>query len=120
MDNAIVSDDIIRVRVNDEIIRHWILNFLQSSLAKDQLDRNEYGTVQQHIEPHHVSGLLVPIPEDWASVRAIINKSMQASELRQRLAEMNDELVAAFKVTLDAAIKEGEEAIEIGDAVEVA
>ena len=67
-DGAIVSDDLIRVRVPDERLRWYLYSFLQSRMGQDQMLRNEYGSIQQHLEPHHVADLLIPIPDDWDMV----------------------------------------------------
>jgi type I restriction-modification system DNA methylase subunit len=62
-DGAIVSDDLIRVRIPSPELRHYVFGFLQTRFAQDQMLRNEYGAVQQHLEPEHVRNLLVPVPD---------------------------------------------------------
>ncbi len=69
---AIVSDDAIRVRIKSPDLRAYVYAYLQSPFAQNQLLRNEYGAVQQHIEPSHVGNVLIPIPDDWDSVAPII------------------------------------------------
>lgn len=91
LDGAIVSDDAIRFRLNDPELRAYAYVWLQSRAAQDQLLINEYGAVQQHLEPAHVADLLIPIPDDWERVRPIIEsgrafffakeRADQASEL---------------------------------------
>ena len=68
LDGAIVSDDAIRVRINDPKLRRYVFAYLQTAQAQDQLRINEYGSVQQHLEPTHLRDLLVPIPLDWSTV----------------------------------------------------
>jgi type I restriction enzyme M protein len=77
LDDAIISDDAIRVRIRNEDLRAYVFAYLQSAHAQNQLLRNEYGAVQQHLEPHHVSDLLVPIPEDWARVQGAIDAAKE-------------------------------------------
>ena len=72
LDNAIVSDDMIRVVIPDEFKRFYVYAFLQSSDAYDQMIRNEYGAVQQHLEPQHIKDIIIPIPENWEDVREIV------------------------------------------------
>ena len=98
-DGAIVSDDLIRVRVPDERLRWYLYSFLQSRLGQDQMLRNEYGSIQQHLEPHHVANLLVPIPDDWdmvaASLRATKALIMAKEEVfreGQRAEELSEAL----------------------------
>jgi type I restriction-modification system DNA methylase subunit len=74
---AIVSDDAIRVRIADEDLRAYVFAYLQSAHAQNQLRRNEYGAVQQHLEPDHVGDLLVPIPDDWSRVRAAVDAAKE-------------------------------------------
>ena len=75
LDNAIVSDDLIRVRIQDKEKRAYIFAFLQSVAAQNQILRNEYGAVQQHLEPIHISDILVPVPENWNTVASEIDSS---------------------------------------------
>ena len=72
LNGAIVSDDLIRVRIPDEGIRNYALQFLQSDMALNQMLKNEYGAVQQHLEPNHVSDILIPIPANWADADQLI------------------------------------------------
>ncbi len=82
-DNAIVSDDLIRVICPDENLRHYVYMYLMSQYAQDQFKRNEYGTIQQHLEPAHVKGILIPIPEDVSLIQPIIDKSKQALQFKE-------------------------------------
>ena len=49
--------------------------------------RNEYGSVQQHLEPNHVSDILIPVPNDWITVAPLIQKTKQALALKESLEE---------------------------------
>lgn len=73
--NAIVSDDMIRVRIPDENIRFYVYAYLQSEAGFHQMLRNEYGSVQQHLEARHISNILIPIPHNWDSVSHIIDSA---------------------------------------------
>jgi type I restriction enzyme M protein len=73
LDDAIISDDAIRVRIGNEDLRAYVFAYLQSEHAQNQLLPNEYGAVQQHLEPHHVSDLLIPIPADWSRVQGAVD-----------------------------------------------
>ncbi|WP_061712676.1 N-6 DNA methylase [Kocuria palustris] len=72
MDGQIVSDDMIRVRVPSEELRAYVAAFLLSDNAVSQMLINEYGSVQQHLEPEHVRDLLLPIPEDWDDAKDMV------------------------------------------------
>ena len=74
MAGQIVSDDMIRVRIKSDKLRAYVIAFLLSANASDQMLRNEYGSIQQHLEPAHVKDLLVPVPDDWRTVEEIIEQ----------------------------------------------
>lgn len=84
-DNAIVSDDLIRVRIQNADLRSYVFHFLQTHYAQDQMLRNEYGAIQQHLEPEHIRNLLVPVPDSWDEVRNIINDVERTIALREEL-----------------------------------
>ncbi|MFJ3958468.1 N-6 DNA methylase [Arthrobacter sp. NPDC090010] len=73
LDGAIVSDDMVRVRISSPTLRAYVIGFLMSENAKHQILRNEYGAVQQHLEPEHVRDLLLPIPDDWSTVVRLVD-----------------------------------------------
>lgn len=97
LDSAIVSDDAIRVRIADERLRNYVFAFLQTKVAQDQMRINEYGAVQQHLEPDHVKNLLIPIPADWADVQQTLDKA----EAFFASKELQDDSMASI-LTLDA------------------
>jgi type I restriction enzyme M protein len=69
---AIVSDDMIRIRIADEELRAYVYAYLQTDFALGQMKRNEYGAVQQHLEPRHIAGIMIPIPEDMRLLKDVI------------------------------------------------
>ncbi|MCL6481796.1 MAG: N-6 DNA methylase [Firmicutes bacterium] len=99
-DNAIVSDDLIRIEIPDEDLRHYVYVFLQSQLAQDQFKRNEYGSIQQHLEPAHVREVLIPIPDDIEVVRDIIDKSKKALEAKEAAQDLHKGAMNALEPLL--------------------
>jgi type I restriction enzyme M protein len=91
LNNAIVSDDLIRVRIKDEYLRHYVYSFLKTKAAYDQMIRNEYGAVQQHLEPNHIKDILIPIPDNWETVRQIVESSIKLIDAKELLEEINNE-----------------------------
>lgn len=84
MDGQVVSDDMVRVRVPSESVRAYVAAFLLSDNVKTQMLKNEYGAVQQHLEPGHVRDLLVPVPDDWNDATDMIESGrafIQAKEM---------------------------------------
>lgn len=80
----LVSDDLVRVRVKDEKLRAYLLAYLASSTAYSLMLLDEYGSVQQHLQPRHIQEMLVPVPEDWDNASAILkagNSLIKAMEV---------------------------------------
>ncbi|MDO4629076.1 MAG: restriction endonuclease subunit S [Planctomycetia bacterium] len=81
--NYIISDDLIRVRVQNENLRAYLLTYFTSQTALALMLLDEYGSVQQHLQPRHIQEMLIPIPEDWSQVQKMIDvgkKYIQAME----------------------------------------
>lgn len=72
-DEYVISDDLVRVRVPDLDMRAYLLAFLMSSTAMRLMKLDEFGSVQQHLQPRHIWGLTVPVPDSWEQVRPIIS-----------------------------------------------
>ncbi len=72
----LVSDDLVRVRVKDLNLRAYLLAFLASSTALSLMLLDEYGSVQQHLQPRHIQEMLVPVPDDWSKAEDIINAGL--------------------------------------------
>lgn len=82
-ENYIISDDLVRVRVQDPNLRAYLLAYFTSSTALSLMLLDEYGSVQQHLQPRHIQEMLIPVPDDWNMVSNVIaagNKFMDAME----------------------------------------
>ncbi len=82
----------IRVRIKNETIRYYVYAYLQSFAGHDQMLKNEYGSVQQHLEAKHISGILIPVPPRWDDVERVTESVREAvrnrEALEERLADM--------------------------------
>ncbi len=100
LNGSIVSDDLIRVRISDEALRLYAYAFLQSKLALDQMILNEYGSVQQHLEPHHISNIIIAIPTDAVALNSVVEKTKRTILLREALEasqiEMQSSIISLF------------------------
>ncbi len=85
LDGAIASDDLIRIRIQNEVLRLYVYQFLQTEMALNQMLRNEYGAVQQHLEPNHVADILIPVPDDLAELDNIISLTKEQIRLKEEL-----------------------------------
>ncbi len=100
---AIVSDDMIRVRIADQALRAYVYAYLQTDFALGQMMRNEYGAVQQHLEPRHIAGIMIPLPDDMrllsgviAQVKAMVAAKEKLDRASAGAAQSAQELVAAL------------------------
>lgn len=55
-----LSEDAIRIIAEDTIVAGYVAAFLRSRWGRAQLKGLTYGSVIQHIEPHHLSSVLIP------------------------------------------------------------
>lgn len=111
--DAIVSDDMIRIRIANESVRFYVYAFLQSEAGYNQMLKNEYGSVQQHLEPRHLRSVLIPIPDDWSDLQPVIASVREAVEARERLEMANqaaDQSVSSSIAALVARAAEFHEA----------
>lgn len=63
--NYLVSDDLVRIRVKDENLRAYLVAYFSSRTALSLMLLDEYGSVQQHLQPRHIQEMIVPVPDDW-------------------------------------------------------
>src|SRR5215207_284275 len=64
MDGMALTHDVIRVIGRpDRILPGYLFAFLTSEPAQAMIRQHSYGSVVQHIEPHHLADLPVPLPE---------------------------------------------------------
>jgi len=85
-----LSQDAIRLRVKDADTAGYIVAFLRSYYGRPQLTQATYGSVIVHIEPKHLTRVLIP---DLHAIRRIeIGRQMcKAGELRDEANQLLDE-----------------------------
>ena len=82
IDGWVATHDLIRIRPKTDI-SGFLLAWLSTPVAKAQIHRPVYGSQVDHINAHHISGLLVPtLPE--AQTRAINRSVLDALAARER------------------------------------
>lgn len=102
--NAIVSDDLIRVRIQDEKLRLYVFAYLQTEFAQNQMKKNEYGAIQQHLEPVHIKDILIPIPDNLDEIESIINSTRNYLKKREEMEVENDNLYNHIMTKIDTLI----------------
>lgn len=107
-EGAVGTNNLIRVVVGDEALRGYVYQFLSSQLGQDQLKRNVYGAIVDHLEPDDVKDVLVPIPTNrdvLGSIGLPIIQAMQLQELAYAQLTVSRTRIAE---TLDMAVDEDE------------
>lgn len=114
----ILSDDLVRVWIPDVGLRALVFAFLRSPAGQDQMLRNEYGTVQQHLEPPHIADIQMPLPDDKAKLEEILDTVKVALEAHERSIEMELQADAQMRDLLhwDKISDEDRQDIEIARA----
>ena len=107
--NAIVSDDLIRIRLHNDDLRYYVYAYLQTDYALHQMLRNEYGAVQQHLEPTHIADILIPVPEDWDSVRNLIDETKEMIMFKEQLEKKTKEIHKGTEMLVSKLISVGSE-----------
>ncbi len=102
---AIISDDFIRVRISDEKIRLYVYYYLQTKYAQDQIRRNEYGAVQQHMEQEHIRELLIPVPENWDELEGIISNVKRIIELEEQKYDLDEATQRDITTKIESLVK---------------
>jgi type I restriction enzyme M protein len=104
-EGAIGTNNLIRVMVEDPVIRGYVYQFLSSRLGQHQLRANIYGAIVEHIEPDDVKNILIPIPKDVSKLRAVSGPILRCMELQER-AYIEQELSKMGLANLDGFPKE--------------
>ena len=76
-ENYLVSDDLVRIRVKNDKLRAYLVGYFLSKTALKLMLLDEYGSVQQHLQPRHIQEMLIPIPDDWDLANDIIKAGTQ-------------------------------------------
>ena len=83
----IVSDDLVRIRVNNPELRAYLLAYFASNTALSLMLLDEYGSVQQHLQPRHIQEMLIPIPDDWSKAKDMIEAGKQFIEAMESMSK---------------------------------
>lgn len=95
-EDKVLTDDLIRIVPNNKnILGGYLYAFLSSHYGYGLLTQSGYGGVVQHIEPHHIENIPIPIlPE--ATQQKIHNLITEASQLRVEANKLLKEAVEVF------------------------
>ena len=66
--------------------------------------RNEYGAIQQHLEPEHIRNILVPLPDDRAKIATLAEAMRKANGAREALEIFHEEALHEVSVAVATAV----------------
>ena len=83
----VVSDDVIRIVPKEGTLSGYVFAYLSTWVGKALLTKDQYGVTVEHIEPHHVKSVKVPLlPEE---IQKIIHRNIGiVFELRDRARQL--------------------------------
>lgn len=95
-ENKTASQHVLRVVPNGLLPSGYIYSYLSSKFGYELLTQGTYGAVIQHIEPHHIVDLPIPILNDQKQkeIHNLINKS---SLLRVEADKLLNEAIETFE-----------------------
>lgn len=96
-----VSQHVIRITAPDRDTAGYVAAFLRSQWGRPQLTGMTYGSVVQHIEPHHLKQVLIPdLPaiRRIAIGRAFVEAALKRDEANNKLDEADAKLCAGLKM----------------------
>lgn len=79
----VLSHDMVRIEVESESVRAWVLAYLKSRKGQQFLRRDKTGSVIDHLTDEHVGDQEIPFPDD-GTVDTIARKIQQAISLREK------------------------------------
>lgn len=87
----ILSDDLLRVNVKDELEYGWVYAFLLAPQTRSMTKSAQYGHIIKHLETHHLEALPIPTVDD--------EKAKFFLQCTNQILELRDE---GYRLTLDA------------------
>jgi len=99
LERFVLSHDMVRIVIEDEAMRHYVLAFLKSPTGQELLRRDKSGSVVDHISEGHVASMKLPVAP--AKERSRIQRSMdRAFQLRETARLKLDSLRTQYEAAL--------------------
>lgn len=76
----VATNNLIRIVVEDELLRGYIFEFLKSDIGQSLMLKNAYGTNQEHLEPDMIADILIPLPKNRDAIEAIGRQVLSSIE----------------------------------------
>jgi hypothetical protein len=95
----VLSDDMIRITIDDERMRYYVLTYLKSSTGQAMLRRSKTGSVIDHLSDKQVAAQEVPIFGNGV-FQEVVAKMSKAVRLREEARLALAELIEQYEATL--------------------
>lgn len=107
----IIGSDMIRIEIEDEVERYYVLTYLKSKIGQDLLKQNKTGSVIDHLSPAQLESKLVPRFGN-NDEQKISRKMKKAVAIREKARETIESIFVSYENQLppiprDVALKEG-------------
>lgn len=83
-DGHVATNNLIRVVIEDEGLRGYVYQFLQSDIGQSLMLKSAYGTNQEHLEPDVIGDIPIPVPKSKSVVQKIGRQVIQAIDELER------------------------------------
>lgn len=103
------SDDLIRIDIEDTALKLYVFLFLESELGQKQMKKNEYGSIQQHLEPAHMREILVPVPTDASVLSGLADEVLTAVKAKEMSLERENRAANELGSLLTGGEESGDE-----------
>ncbi|MBS7635813.1 restriction endonuclease subunit S [Candidatus Bathyarchaeota archaeon] len=100
LSNYVVSDDLIRIILNDEKYLGYIYAFLNTWIGQAFLTKTPYGETVKHIEPEHIANIPLPLLSE-SDLKEINEKILEAYKLREEAQKLLLEAEKIFRKELE-------------------
>lgn len=102
----VVSDDMLRLHIEDETERFYTFAFLRTPTGQALLTRNKTGNVIDHLSPDDLGAVQVPFFDDEVLSRTV-GTMKQAVNLRAAARVRLDGLIAEFESQIPSSARDG-------------
>lgn len=101
----VVSDDMLRLNIDDEADRLYTLTFLSTPTGQALLTRSKTGNVIDHLSADDLAAVEVPFLDEQLTA-SIVSKMRDAVTLRERARLRLDELISEFSQRLPQPVRD--------------
>jgi hypothetical protein len=99
LEGYIIGADMVRIEIDDENLRFYVLAYLQSEMGQQILKRGKTGSVIDHLSPKHIGAQEIPLLSEETQ-RKVVSAMKYAFELREEARLTLDKLSTEYENSL--------------------